>query len=113
MKRYSSAFFSPMFSSRFIASSVTVLLIVLVFACGTALYMPTVNQETSNASLKDLKDGRAAYINKCGGCHTLIVPEKYTEKDWSLWVDRMEAKASITPAEKEAIVKYLSKGAKQ
>lgn len=102
-----------MFSSRFIASSVTVLLIVLVFACGTALYMPTVNQETSNASLKDLKDGRAAYINKCGGCHTLIVPEKYTEKDWSLWVDRMEAKASITPAEKEAIVKYLSKGAKQ
>ena len=113
MKRFSSDFFSRMFSNRFTASCVAVLTIVLVFACGTALYIPTVNQETSNVSLRDLKDGRAAYINKCGGCHALIIPEKYTKNDWSLWVDRMEPKASITPTEKEQIVKYLSKGAKQ
>lgn len=113
MKKYNSAFFSPMFSRRFTASFIVVFLIAHVFACGTALYIPSVNQETSDVSLKDLNDGRTAYINKCGGCHTLFVPEKYTKNDWSLWVDRMEAKANITPTEKEVIVKYLSKGAKQ
>jgi hypothetical protein len=85
---------------------------VLVFGCGTALYIPTANQKTSNASFKDLNDGRAAYINKCGGCHTLFVPEKYSAIEWNSWVNKMEAKSKITQLEKERILKYLTKGEK-
>lgn len=110
MKRFNFDFFSPMFSNGTVTNSLIILLIVQVFACGTALYIPTETQETANTSIKDLNDGRAAYINKCGGCHSLVVPEKYTPNDWVKWVDKMEDKAKITPLEKEQILKYLAKG---
>ena len=112
MKKFNSVFFSPSFSERAIAGCVGVLLIFLSCSCSTPLYIPTENQETANVSLKDLKAGRSAYINKCGGCHTLIVPGKYSAMEWDKWVIRMEPKAKITPLEKEQILKYLTSGIK-
>lgn len=108
MKKFNFDFFSLTFYDRSIASSLRVLMLILSCSCSTALYIPTENQETSNVSLKDLKDGRSAYINKCGSCHTLIVPGKYSAKEWDKWVINMEPKAKITPLEKEQILKYLT-----
>jgi len=82
----------------------------LIAACSSALYIPSESEVTSKANLEELNDGRALYINKCGGCHTLVLPEKYSDKDWSIWVDKMEVKANITSSEKEKILKYLTKG---
>lgn len=112
MKKLSSDFFSPSFSDRAIADCLGVLLILLSCSCSAPLYIPTENQESSNVSLKDLKDGRSAYINKCGSCHTLIVPSKYSAMEWDRWVIRMEPKAKITPLEKDQILKYLISGKK-
>jgi hypothetical protein len=67
---------------------------------------------TPNTSIDELREGRTAYINKCGGCHSLIVPEKYSSKEWKEWVDRMDSKVKITETEKERILKYLTKGEK-
>jgi len=82
----------------------------LIAACGSALYVPSASEVTSKANLEELNEGRVLYINKCGGCHTLFVPEKYSAKEWSGWVDKMEVKAKITASEKEKIIKYLTKG---
>lgn len=112
MKKCNFDCFSPMFSKRNIAISLAILLVVLVYGCVTALYIPNETQVTANASLKDLNDGRTAYINKCGGCHTLFVPEKYSANEWDKWVTKMESKAKITPLEKEQILNYLTMGKK-
>ncbi len=75
--------------------------------CSSALYKPTPENVTSDASLQELQEGRKLYLNKCGGCHTLILPEKHNAKQWKYWVDTMQVKAKINPAEKELILKYL------
>ena len=97
-----------MLSRRCIAICLTFAIAGLIIACGTLLYIPTENQVTLGVSLKELQDGRAAYINNCGGCHTLVVPEKYSPKEWGKWVDKMEPKVKIKPLEKELILKYLT-----
>lgn len=110
MKKFNFAYFSLMFSNKMIIVLSIFLLGMLTFSCSSTLYTPTTAEVTANASLKDLSDGRAAYINKCGGCHNLFVPEKYSAGEWKGWVNKMESKANITSSEKEQILKYLTKG---
>lgn len=113
MKKFKLDSFSHMLSKRkTVIICLAVVLTGLIIACGTALYIPSENQVTSSVSIKDLLDGRALYISKCGNCHSLIVPEKHTAKDWNIWVNKMEPKAKITPREKELILVYLTKGLK-
>jgi cytochrome c5 len=74
------------------------------------LYIPTSNQETTAASLSELQTGRKFYIQKCAGCHTLYLPEKYSKAEWHHWIDKMTLKVSMDTLEKEQILKYLAKG---
>ena len=101
-----------MFSKKGLTIYLAVVTTGLIIACSTALYIPSENQGTSNASIYELREGRTAYINKCGGCHSLIVPEKYSAMEWKEWVDRMDSKVKMTEKEKENILKYLTKGEK-
>lgn len=113
MKKFKLDSFSHMLSKRKTAIIfLTAMLTGLIIACGTALYIPSESQVTSGVSIKDLLDGRALYISKCGNCHSLVVPEKYTAKDWNFWINKMEPKAKITPREKDLILGYLAKGSK-
>jgi len=112
MKKCSSDYFSPMFSRRKLIVSLSVISAGLIIACSTALYIPSENLVTPNTSIDELREGRTAYINKCGGCHTLIVPEKHTPQEWKRWVDKMEPMVKMTEKEKESILKYLTKGEK-
>lgn len=84
-------------------------LIIIVAACGTALYMPARNPGTSETSYIELLNGREIYINKCGGCHSLIIPERYNANDWNIWVDKMGPKARMSDEEKHLVLKYLTK----
>lgn len=99
-----------MFSNKHFSVFILLFAAGLIAACGSALYIPSELEVTSKANLEELNEGRSIYINKCGGCHTLVLPEKYSDKDWGIWVDKMEVKANITPSEKEKIMKYLTKG---
>jgi hypothetical protein len=109
MKKYSSGYFSLIYSDK------TILMACLIgfavaFSCTSALYIPASNHETTTASLSDLQAGRKLYIQKCAGCHTLYLPEKYTTAEWHHWVDEMTKKVSLDTLEKQHILQYLSRG---
>ena len=99
-----------MYSKSKICKFVVLGAIALTISCAPALYVPVMNEVTSNPELADLKAGRQLYINKCGGCHTLILPEKHTAGQWAEWMTKMEHRAGATSAESELILKYLTKG---
>ena len=83
--------------------------IIFVAACSTALYIPSMDQSISEAGYKELLEGREIYINKCGSCHSLIIPERYNANDWNKWVETMGPKAKMSEEEKHLVLKYLTK----
>lgn len=88
----------------------SLILILILFSCSSALYIPTESQQTASVSLADLQQGRKLYVEKCGSCHSLFLPEKYNKTEWQHWVKLMESKVVINDLEKEKILKYLIKG---
>ena len=109
MKKSRSGCSSPS-CSRKTATLLLVTLIVLMVSCSSALYMPTVGQQTESASLEQMLEGRKLYVKKCGSCHALILPEKHTKPEWEHYLNEMQQKASIDNTEKEQILKYLTRG---
>jgi len=89
-------------------------IIILVFSgCVVSLYMPTENDaKVFNTTLDTLKRGRELYINKCGSCHNLYLPSKYTKQEWQQIMDKMQKPAKIDNSQKELIKKYLETNAK-
>ncbi len=88
-------------------------LAVIIGGCASALYMPTSSQVTENATLEELNNGRASYVNKCGGCHTLKLPSEYSAHVWQENLDEMQERARISDKEKSDIFKYLRADAKK
>lgn len=85
-------------------------ILTVAFSCTSALYIPDESQQTSATSLSEMQAGRKLYIQKCGGCHTLYLPEKYTTLQWQHSLDIMAPKVSLDILEKSLILKYLTKG---
>ena len=109
MKKSRLDYYSHIFSKKTI-SVVYIVVFAVAISCTSALYIPSARQETSTTSLSELKLGRKLYIQKCGSCHTLFLPEKYTKQEWNHWLDEMEPLVSMNTSEKERIFKYLTKG---
>ena len=62
-----------------------VTIFILIIACKATLYMPTtIDYANTGISVDSLILGRNLYIDKCGGCHNLRKPEKYTQKAFDL-----------------------------
>lgn len=85
------------------------LLAGFVFACSTSIYIPKESTLYTKETLSALQKGRVTYINKCGSCHTLYLPEKYGTSQWRSQIARMAAKAKLTDQEEELILRYLTK----
>lgn len=82
--------------------------IVLVVACSSALYIPTsADADRAGSSTGQLMIGRNLYINKCGSCHNLHLPEQYTKKQWLKEMPEMQKKAKITEEESKQITSFL------
>ncbi len=109
MKKFRFDCSSPMYSKVTITIMILVLTVVII-ACTSALYVPTANQETASVSITDLQAGRKLYIQKCSGCHTLFLPEKYTKDEWHYWINKMEVKVQMDSLDKHRILTYLNKG---
>jgi mono/diheme cytochrome c family protein len=60
--------------------------------------------------LLQLQEGRKLYVQKCGSCHALYLPEKYSKLQWQKYLDEMQLKASIDNLQKEQILRYVTKG---
>lgn len=109
LKKFNSDYSSPMLSERKKQIGLVMLLAGFVFACSSSLYVPKESTLYKKEVLNALQKGRAIYIKKCGGCHTLYLPEKYGTSQWRLQTERMAAKAKLTDQEKELILGYLTK----
>ena len=91
-----------------IKNSLLVLALALVVGCSTALYMPTsVDADRAGVSPEKLMNGRTLYINKCGSCHNLHLPEQYTQKQWLKVMPEMQKKSKITDEETKQITDFL------
>jgi hypothetical protein len=82
---------------------------LVVTACSTKLYEPSeanVNKRVT-ASLVDLQKGREIYAEKCGQCHRVYKPEKFSLKKWGDILAVMAPKAKLTEIEQEYIFRYI------
>ena len=74
---------------------------------GTVLYTPAQNDATASVSYEQLVAGRKIYVEKCGSCHNLKLPQTLTEPEWKTAVDKMQARSKITDEEKQTILDFL------
>jgi len=54
-----------------------------------------------------LNEGYVLYKNKCGNCHFLYNPDKYTTDQWSCLLPEMKVEANLTTEEYNCIEKYV------
>jgi hypothetical protein len=87
---------------------IVVLAGILFCACSPALYMPSeVDSSRTGISTDSLLIGRTLYINHCGSCHNLHLPEQYTRRHWEKEIPDMQRKAKITDEETKMITNFL------
>jgi cytochrome c2 len=82
--------------------------------CETANYVPLVTPQMTatshgnrGAGLSTLERGRALFAHRCIECHTLPPIWKYSNEDWPKIVDDMSHRASLKPADREAVIAYI------
>jgi hypothetical protein len=85
----------------------------LLPSCGLTNYIPPVTSQMASArngrhvDLAILREGRTLFVHRCIECHTLPVLWHYRTDDWGGIVNGMSHRASLKPAEREAIVAYI------
>ena len=93
--------------------SVFVLVAGLLSNCELTNYVPPVTSQMSAAAkgqhvdLVTLREGRRLFVRRCIECHTLPALWRYSADDWPEIVDSMAHRASLKPAERDAIVAYI------
>ena len=93
--------------------SMLVVLGCLLVSCESTNYVPPVTSQMTTAKkgqhvdFATLRQGRTLFVHRCIECHTLPVPWRYSTEDWPNIVDSMSHRASLKPAEREAIVAYI------
>lgn len=60
-----------------------------------------------HVDLAKLQNGRALFARRCIECHTLPPVWHYSTEDWPKIVDSMAGRASLKPAERDAIIAYI------
>jgi mono/diheme cytochrome c family protein len=85
---------------------------LLLTGCETSNYAPPVTpamaRSTSHVKQDvDLKRGRTLFVHRCIECHTLPAIWKYSDEDWPKIVNSMSHRASLSSAEREAVIAYI------
>jgi mono/diheme cytochrome c family protein len=90
------------------------LLFLLLTACGTALYVPTqTDADQTGIPADSLMMGRKLYVDHCGSCHNLYLPEKFTKQHWLKELPEMRQKAKISEQEARLIRNFILARSKQ
>ncbi|HEY6069907.1 MAG TPA: cytochrome c [Chthoniobacterales bacterium] len=88
-------------------------LVVLLFVgCETANYAPVITASRKTDATK-LERGRQLFVHRCIECHTLPPIWKYSREDWPQIVNDMSHRASLKPADREAVIGYILAARKQ
>ncbi|HJW38401.1 MAG TPA: cytochrome c [Candidatus Udaeobacter sp.] len=94
--------------------SILSVVVACLLACQLANYVPPVTAQMAAASkgqhvdLVTLREGRRLLVHRCIECHTLPPLWHYAVEDWPNIVNGMSHRASLKPAERDAIVAYIS-----
>ena len=94
-------------------ASILFVLACVLASCQLTNYVPPVTSQMATArtgqsvNLATLHEGRTLFAHRCIECHTLPVVWRYSSKDWPDIVDSMSQRASLKPAEREAIIAYI------
>ena len=93
------------------------LLIWLLCGCQSDSYAPpppvtsqmpaASGRKESHADIARLSEGRTLFAHRCIECHTLPAIWHYRSDEWPGIVSSMSHRASLKPAEREAIVAYI------
>jgi hypothetical protein len=93
--------------------SIFVVLACLLASCDLINYVPPVTSQMAttrkrqHVDLAMLRKGRTLFVHRCIECHTLPVLWHYRTDDWPKIVNSMSHRASLNPAEREAIIAYI------
>jgi len=60
-----------------------------------------------HVDLAMLREGRTLLVHRCIECHTLPPLWHYRIEDWPEIVDSMSHRASLKPAERDAVIAYI------
>ena len=69
--------------------------------------MATAVRKRQQVNLATLQAGRTLFVSRCIECHTVPVVSHYDAVAWPWLVDDMAARASLKPAEREALIAYI------
>ncbi len=91
---------------------------LLLTGCETSNYAPPVTSAMTRSTLRttqhpDLEGGRTLFVHRCIECHTLPPIWKYSNEDWREIVNTMSHRASLKPADREAVIAYILAARKQ
>ena len=88
--------------------------LIFLFGCESTNYLPPVTPQMATAGLPrqdvdlaKLRQGRTLFVHRCIECHTLPAIWRYSPQDWPGIVNSMSHRASLKPAERNAIIAYI------
>jgi hypothetical protein len=83
-------------------------------SCGTTSFAPPpVTPELArtgkgkHGGIAMLREGRALFVHRCIECHTLPAVSSHSAQQWPRLIDEMAGRASLKPAEREAVLAYI------
>jgi hypothetical protein len=87
--------------------------VACLVACESVNYVPTATPQMAAATkgravnVALLQKGRTLLVHRCIECHTLPPLWHYKTEDWPEIVNSMAHRASLKPADRDAIVAYI------
>jgi len=93
--------------------STLLVLLACLMACESVNYVPVATPQMAAATkgqrvdVETLREGRTLLVHRCIECHTLPPLRHYAVEDWPNIVNSMAHRASLKPAERDAIVAYI------
>ena len=86
---------------------------IALWCCSPVLMPPaetdvnTARSHWNDASIAQLKDGYHLYKNKCGSCHYLYRPDKFSAEKWTIEISEMSKKISLDSTQIALITRYI------
>lgn len=78
--------------------------------CTASLYIPTDEDALMSTAREELLKGRELYVQKCGSCHALRLPESHTVSEWQQKLQEMAPRAHLSDQEQDLIWKFILAG---
>ena len=65
------------------------------------------SSKCDDMSIEKLQAGHQLYVNKCGKCHYLYRPNRFSEEKWLSKMPDMKLEAKLTDEEIDLVTKYI------